>query len=402
MLQTILTILCLLALGWFMFRCLRRSEDPKRLIFKWFVTAAIVGFMLWKILPWAGRGGGEAWIAVVLAMMSGLVMFVTWYHSIGEIVAKPFSSLYTGGDEEVEPRPFYSVAQSKQRLGRYLEAVAEIRKQLDRFPTDFEGQMFLARIQAENLKDLPGAEITIQHLCAQPGHPPKNIAAALYALADWRLQIGQDRDAARQALEQVIELFPDSEFAVNAAHRIAHLGGPDMPLGQAEPRRFAVVQGAQNLGLIRDHDHLKPAEADPAQLAVQYVKHLEQHPLDVEAREKLAVIYADHYERLELATGELEQLIQQPNQPAKLVVHWLNLLADLQVRHGADYDTVKQTLQRIVDLDPRLPAAEIARHRLALLKLEFKANEGKQAIKMGTYEQNIGLKSSGRPGARKE
>jgi hypothetical protein len=105
---------------------------------------------------------------------------------------------------------------------------------------------------------------------------------------------------------------------------------------------------------------------------------------------------------LELATGELEQLIQQPNQPAKLVVHWLNLLADLQVRHGADYDTVKQTLQRIVDLDPRLPAAEIARHRLALLKLELKANEGKQAIKMGTYEQNIGLKSSGRPGARKE
>src|SRR5690348_18087515 len=55
--------------------------------------------------------------------------------------------------------------------------------------------------------------------------------------------------------------------------------------------------------------------------------HLEQHPLDTEAREKLAVIYADHYHRLDMATDELEQLIQQPNQPSRLVVRWLNLLA---------------------------------------------------------------------------
>jgi len=122
------------------------------------------------------------------------------------------------------------------------------------------------------------------------------------------------------------------------------------------------------------------------------VKHLEQHPLDTEERENLAVIYADHYERLDLATGELEQLIGQPNQPAKLVAHWLNLLADLQVRHGADYETVYQTLQRIIDRDPNVAAAEIARHRQGLLKLELKANEKKQAVKMGTYEQNIGLK----------
>ena len=98
--------------------------------------------------------------------------------------------------------------------------------------------------------------------------------------------------------------------------------------------------------------------------------------------------------RLELATDQLEQMIQQPNQPARLVVHWLNLLADLQVRHGADYETVKQTLQRIVDRDPNAAAAEIARHRLALLKLELKATEKKQAVKLGTYEQNIGLKHS--------
>ena len=103
-------------------------------------------------------------------------------------------------------------------------------------------------------------------------------------------------------------------------------------------------------------EHLRPAEADPAKLAAAYVKHLEQHPLDTEAREKLAVIYADHYQRLDLATIELNQLIETPNQPAKRVAHWLNLLADLQIQHGADYDTVRGTLEKIIERFPDLAA----------------------------------------------
>ena len=137
---------------------------------------------------------------------------------------------------------------------------------------------------------------------------------------------------------------------------------------------------------------MKPAEASPEQEAADCVKHLEQHPLDTEAREKLAIIYADHYGRLDMAAAELEQMIGQPNQPGKLVVHWLNLLADLQIRHGATYEVVRETIQRIVDRAPDAAAAEIARHRLALLRLEMKSKEKSQAVKLGSYEQNIGLK----------
>jgi hypothetical protein len=89
-------------------------------------------------------------------------------------------------------------------------------------------------------------------------------------------------------------------------------------------------------------------------------------------------------------------MIQQPNQPARLVAHWLNVLADLQIRSGADYETVRQTLQRIVDRDPKVAAANIARNRQALLKLEMKGTAGKEVIKLGTYEQNIGLKQTRR------
>ncbi len=85
-------------------------------------------------------------------------------------------------------------------------------------------------------------------------------------------------------------------------------------------------------------------------------------------------------------------MIGQPNQPGRLVVHWLNLLADLQIRSGASLEAVQQTLQRIVDRDPKAAPANIARNRLALLKLEMKPKGMSQGVKLGSYEQNIGLK----------
>ena len=168
------------------------------------------------------------------------------------MIAKPFANLYDGGRQEPIPHPAYSVAQSNQKRGKYLEAVAEIRKQLDRFPTDVEGQMLLAQIQAEDLKDLPAAELTIQRFCEQPGHAPQNITFALYSMADWHLKVGQDREAARRDLEKIIELLPESEFALGAAHRIAHLGSAEMMLAQHERKKFIVAEGVQNLGLLRE------------------------------------------------------------------------------------------------------------------------------------------------------
>ena len=113
------------------------------------------------------------------------------------------------------------MALARQKQGRYLEAVAEVRKQLERFPTDVEGQLLLAQVQAEDLKDLPAAEITIQHFCDQPGHAPQNVVFALYSLADWHLKVAQDREAARRALQKILDLYPDSEFAPAAKEAVA-------------------------------------------------------------------------------------------------------------------------------------------------------------------------------------
>jgi tetratricopeptide (TPR) repeat protein len=382
------------AFGFFvLWPTIKKSEDPALMVFKWVLTAVIIGFMIKVVAPMVGAGGyGGAFGGIPLTAVCGLVLAITWRRNIAELVANPVASLYDGGSEPPEPRPAYSVAQSRQKQGKYLEAILEVRKQLERFPTDLEGHMLLAQIQAEDLNDLTAAEMTIRHFCSQPDHAPANIAFAYYAMADWYLQYGPDRDAAQRMLEQVIELLPGTEFALSAAQRIAHLGTAEMLLSPADRKKFALHEGPRNLGLLRNYPSAAPAEKEPAQLAQEYVKHLEQHPLDTEVREHLAILYADHYQRLDLALDQLDQLIQIPNQPGRLVARWLNLAADLQVRNGADYESIKATLQRIIDRAPDLAAAENARHRIELIKLELKGKQKAESVKMGVYEQNIGLK----------
>ena len=379
--------------GWVCFRSLKRSDGPAKLIFKWIFTALVIGVFFIVAVPAGQKGGYDAIQAIIVTLIGGIAMAITWRHSLIDLIANPIGSLYDGGREEVEPKPFYSIALTKRKLNHPLEAIVEIRKQLAKFPNDFEGVMLLACIQAEDMKDLPGAEITFNHFCDRPEAPPKQVAAAWTQMADWHLKLAQDADSARAVLEKIIAWFPQTQLALRAAQRIAHLGGAETILLAAHDRQAVFVPaGVKNIGLLDSTEFLRPAEMDPGKQAAEYVKHLEQHPLDTEVREKLAIIYARHYQRLDLAALELAQLINEPNQPPKRVAHWLNLLADLQIHGGADYETVRETLATIVERFPGLPVADLAQARLNILKLELKGQDETPNKTVAVYEQNIGLK----------
>jgi tetratricopeptide (TPR) repeat protein len=377
--------------GW----TIKHAEDPARRAFKWALTVPVILFMAFVVAPMVGQGGyGAAFGGIPMTAVGGLFLAFIWRHDIASLIARPFASLYDGGSTPPEPRPLYSTAQARQKQGHYVEAIAAVREQLAAFPEDFEGHMLLAQIQAENLQDLPGAELTVRNFCAQPGHPPGQMVFALYSLADWHLRYTRDREAARAALEEVIARLPETEFALSAAQRIAHLGTAEMLLSPEDRQKYVVPETSGNVGLTtRSADARVPAPAAREDTAAELVAHLQEHPLDMEARERLALIYIDQYARLDLAEDQLEQMIAQPHQPGRLIVRWLNLLADLQIRSGTDYDTVRGTLQRIVDREPDLAAAENARKRIALLRLEIKGKEQTSAVKLGSYEQDIGLKS---------
>lgn len=381
-------------IAWLFWRTLKRSDDPPKLIFKWIFTLTMLCVMFFVAVPMFRQGGFTAIMGLFVALVWGIVMTVTWRHSLIEIIANPIASVYDGGKEPPEPKPFYSVALAKRMRGQFLEAIVAVREQLAKFPKDFQGVMLLASIQAEDMKDLPSAEMTLNHFCEMPEAPPLQVCAALTQLADWHLKFAQDTDSARRFLERIIALYPNTIQAVQAAERIAHLGGTEKVLVAAQNRVPTVVRvGIKSAGLRDSIQEIVPEETNPQKLAADYAKHLEEHPLDTEAREKLAIIYANHYQRLDLAAGELEQLIAMPNQQTKRVAHWLNLLADLQIHHDAGYDAIRQTLERVIEKFPELPVADLARSRLNHLKLEIKGkNTAPENKKLGDYEQNIGLK----------
>ena len=338
-----------------------------------------------------GKIGG-----VLLGAVFGLFLAFVWVPVIVNRVSDAIGSLWTGGGEPPPPQPYYSIADTRVKQGKYREAIYEIQKELEKFPDDVTGQMKLAEIQVRHLNDLAGAQATIERFCNQPGHFPPHLAHALNSLADWHLK-AHDPDSARAALEKIIALLPESEQSNAAAQRIAHLASKAHLLASHEHRPIPLRHGVADLGLLTSTAAYGKAEENLDDTAQRLVEHLEEHPLDNEAREHLATIYAEHYQRPDLAISQLEELVAAPNQPGKEVARWLNAIADLEIKHGADYDAVLQTLHRIIERFAGLAPAEIALQRIEHLRLELKGQETTGLIKLGTYEKDLGLKQKPPP-----
>jgi TolA-binding protein len=392
-------------IGWLFWYALKKSDDPAKMVFKilWSVVLVVAEVFYIRSMSKHLEGGmsfgdfGTTFMMAGSIVACGFIMSVMWTPHLSDFLISPLTNIFDGGGEPPEPKPVYSSALAKRKTNRPLEAIVAIREQLAKFPTDFEGIMLLANIQAEDMNDLPGAEITLNNFCNSPNAPDRQVVAALTQLADWHLKKSVDVDAARAALEKIVARFPDTEISLRAEQRLAHLGETEkILLAQHDRQAMAVPEGVKNIGFLDSTEFLRPKEIEPGKLAAVYVKHLEQHPHDTEVREKLAVIYARDFQRLDLATMELAQLINESKHKPKQVAHWLNLLANFQVELGADVATVSATLEQIVARFPDSPLAEIAQRRLGRINLEFKGQQATAEVKLGVYEQNLGLKY-GRP-----
>jgi tetratricopeptide (TPR) repeat protein len=375
-------------------RAFRGSENPSGLAVKWIVTLIVGAALFWfarRSLKVSGAGFVDgAFIAgkVVFACLTGgILLSVLWAPSIGQFLFGSIFSVFDGGSDPPDLQPLYSIAEALRRRGKFREAIYAIQEQLQKFPADFTGQMMLAEIQAESLNNLTAAEIAIHRICEQ-AHSGPNIAYALSTLADWHLKYAQDAEAAKNALQKIIELLPNTEFERTASQRIAHLADPDVLVRFREPERMVLKHGVEYLGLLKDQSHLMRKETSPGDQAKELVAHLDAHPLDREARERLAVIYAQEYGRLDFATEQLEQLIALPDESPKHVARWLNLLADLQVQTTNKTELAEQTLRRIIELFPTHSAAQMAEQRIAVLALELKRYEKGRVVKLGAPQSS--------------
>ena len=357
-------------------RTRRGGEDASPLPFKLAASVVLIHgtvVFLWSLQGLGERGGivgqfGEATLTVGSAVTCALLLAIIWGSDLGALPAKLLGSFYDGGSRQVPRQPAYSIAEARCKRGRYEDAMVEIRRQLAEFPGDLKGTLLLAEIQAGHLHDLASAVATLEALIQNPAQAPGDVAVALNRLADLHLRFGLDPESARAALEQIGQRFPASESAHLAAQRLAHLTSPEMLAERQEPHRVHLDHYEQHLGLLEGPPGVHSPLEDPAEVAAAYVKHLEQHPADNETRERLAVLYAQHYRRMDLAAGQLEELIAQPHAPTRQVVRWLSLLADLQARCGNDFTAARQTLERVIRRFPRSAVAEAAQWRLAQLR----------------------------------
>jgi hypothetical protein len=381
--------LCLLIL----FLIIKRSENPWVMALRIISTPIIIGIEVRFIQYVATVGAGEAGFGIPISVMiCALLLAYIWAHTLIEALIRPLTDSFDGGSQAMEAKPLYSMAIARRKSGHPLEAVLAFREQLARFPNDSEGIFLLAATQAEDLNDLPAAAITLGLFC-DSGAAPKQVAAAFNQLADWHLRLNQDPESACAAWQEIIDRFPGSDLALLAQNRIAHAADSGKHLvASRNPEAFAVPEGIENLGLKAAGSFQAPEEAPAAQRASAFVQHLADYPNDTEAREKLAVIYATEFHRLDMATMELRQLIESPHHAPKEICRWVNLLATLQISAGADESLVRETLSLIIKNFPKISQAQLAARRIAQLPNEYRQLKQTPSFKLGVYEQDQGLR----------
>jgi hypothetical protein len=144
--------------------------------------------------------------------------------------------------------------------------------------------------------------------------------------------------------------------------------------------------------LTRDLGSESLPKEDPGAEAGRLVALVNEHPDHWESRERLATLYADHYGRIPLAVDQIAALVAHPGHPPKRVAGWLNRIADLHLRAPDGAEAARQPLREIISRYPDTVWSEQATLRLATLGRSEKAAEPTKTLRIGMYEQNIGLK----------
>jgi tetratricopeptide (TPR) repeat protein len=269
--------------------------------------------------------------------------------------------------------PMYARAIAKLKFGKYNEAELEIIRELEKCEDDFDGWMMLAELYARQFNDVNEAEQTVLEICDQPRTTPSQISVALHRLSEWHLNLADDPDRARRALQMICDRLPGTHLAHMAQLRIQQLPGTIEALHEMRhPKPIPVPAYNPRLAALRAASEAAQAKKEAAELANRCVETLTKDPNDVPAREELAHLLAEHLNQAEQGLEQITLLLNMPEQPAAKRAEWLSLAAAWQISHRGDFDTGRKILERVVREFPESPDALAARRRLQALDLEYR------------------------------
>jgi len=95
-----------------------------------------------------------------------------------------------------------------------------------------------------------------------------------------------------------------------------------------------------------------------------------------------------------MALQQYEHLLTLPGMTIHQKTAWLNKLADIQVKNGETYESIRVTLERVISMDPNAAPAARAEQRIAHLRIEMRGvNKDSKKLQLGSYDEEVGLKS---------
>ena len=377
------------------------DNEPLKVIVKWVVTLAVVAFMIHATVR-ANDRGALLIVFIFLLLPGSILLGLWWTPAISDWVASPITNALTGDSRESYNKPEYGIANARRKRGQYVEAIEAVDEQLVKHPGNFDGLMLKATIQAENLGDLPAATATIQETLSDPEQLNYRLPVALNKMAEWQLTIAGDPDAARRTLQQIQTALPNSQAAQLAAQRLASLDSSEESESDVvdfnESYQKLVEESAEKDDFTSPLELPKAIELNRQQVGEEALqtclRRVEMHPDSISNREELAALYLDHTKQPAMALRQYEHLLALPGTTIHQKTAWLNKLADIQVKSGESYETIRATLERVVALDPRAAPAARAQQRISYLHIELRSvNRKTKRLQLGSYDEDLGLKS---------
>ena len=368
--------------GWLIQRCVSTV----------FLIALPFGAVSWY---WAKVGASTSALVFTFLMVGlvGVGLLLLWPARLAGIIAQPLYNLFYPNESEGE-RPVYSMAQSRIKQGRYHEALELINLQLAKFPTDMELYVIKGELLADQMGNFPKALETFEEFLHQKTRSSKNKAFVLNRMADLILKYSGEIDQAIVTVQRIIEMAPNSDAAQSAEARIGRL--EERRVSAAAPPRSLTVKRVETYPQKPTgvHGIVEAPIARNADARIgELIGHLKIQPCDPAAREELALIYGTDLKLAELGMEQLDILVSLPGTSPQSFAKWMNMKADIATKVLGDVDIAHEALDQIIRGFPNSPAATNATKRIALLKLEISRHKNAQPVKLGVYEQNIGLKS---------
>ena len=376
------------------------QNDPVTVIGLWVLS--FVAFFGIAYSAVAAQEGFALILVLLVAVLIAVLLGLAWTPTIANTLVSPLTTALSGDDTEAYEGPAYGQALAKRKRGQYEDAVEAVEAQLEQYPGDFDGLMLKASIQAENLDDLPAAVATIQETLEDPGKVRFNLPVALNKMADWQLTIAGDASAAKRTLETIRAALPGSQAAQFASQRLASLDVSEESEAAAEDfnesYRHLVEESAAKddftgpLEIPRAVE-VDPLQADEAKLQT-CLRRVALHPDSINNREELAALYVAHMKQPALAIQQYEHLLTLPGTTIHQKAAWLNKVADIQIKSGQTYESIRATLQLIISLNPKAAPAALAEQRIAYLRIEMLGvNKKTKKLQLGSYDEDVGLKS---------